>query len=1008
MSGGAGGQEVGRISVRVVPNTDHFRRQLKTQLEAIEKSMRGEVGIGANLNSKAALAQFAAMMAAMRATAGRGVTVDVNTDRRAAQTLSLLRDGMKDWGRALNDGRLAVSNFRRELNQMTLAQQRERPLLNHTYAYLKSVNEMRRRGANYVREFTDALRTQQAWLRQQDKTLTANQARWKSWMMAIRDANVNATNGFRKFQQALRGMRSGGSGDGPGGLGSMSRLFSAFGDDAEKAGSQVEHVGKKFLGLTRMGWLVTGVFVAAAPVIGLVAGLLAGLPSLIGAFGAGVGAVALGMDGIKAAAEVLMPAFEQMKTAVSGVFEQGLKPQFEQILAMMPMLTTGMQGVAQGMVSMFQGVTDALASGAGPAQLENILANTKMFFEQLQPAANQFTQSFLTLASSGSDAFGYLSGSLNTFATQFNEMVNRVSQSGVMDGAMKGLSQTLDGVTNLFTRLMESGLQAMGQLGGPLNNFLTGIGDLAVALMPALTSLSGLIGNVLGSLGTALAPIVTALTPAFTTLADTLGSLLVPNLQTLGNILTPVATMIGTTLTTALQQIQPMIPGLVENFAQLGNTLVTNLAPHIPALATAMGQMAGSVIKLAPMLISQLVPAFIDLIPSVMQLLPHVVSLAEAFARMMPAILPLVSIIFSLVAAFAQAAATIGGVVLGAISSLIGVISEVITKVSEWVASFAQGASDIAAKASELPGMVKSALGDLGSFLVESGKALIAGFARGIEAGIDLAVGAAQRVVGAVRNLFPFSPAKEGPFSGRGWVSYSGQSVGEAFADGMKSTQGSIVQTAKEIMQAAKEVFGDAANLAFNFNFGQMQSQMASLADTSQDLRKSMAGSVSGATSPNKIDAETRKEMDLLSVKKDELELERQRLQMEKNQTTDKAAKAALQQRIDELQMQKQQLELQRQQMDYQAKYTDQVSATGSEYDDLLNKTARMPYDFARATTDQFLSDVGISGDGALSQALKEGLKFGEQFIFNVGSMDEAVQGQQTIQNKKALQFDRR
>ncbi|UVK64078.1 tape measure protein [Mycobacterium phage Caviar] len=1009
--GGAGGTEVGRISVRVVPNLDNFYRELKTKLEAIEKQLRGNVPIDIDLNSKGTRAKMAALMAGLKAQAAQGVDVPVDVDYNLRDAWSEFRKGLADFGRLGKQAANGLRDYRNEVNRLTAEQQRQRPLLNHTVAWWRSNNVMARRGVQVLRDFSDALRTQQQWLRQQDKTLTANQARWKSWMMAIRDANVNATNGFRRFQVALRNLKGSLGGDGDsGGLGRIFGSLGNFGNEAEKAGSQVEHVGKKFLGLTRMGWLVTGVFLAAAPAIGLVAGLLAGLPSLIGAFGAGIGAVALGMDGIKAAAEVLMPTFEQMKTAVSGVFEQGLKPQFEQLLTLMPMIQTGMQGVAQGMVSMFQGVTDAISQGAGPAQLQNILANTKTFFEQMQPAANQFTQSFLTLASSGSDAFGYLSGSLNTFATQFNDMVNRVSQNGVMDGAMKGLSQTLDGVTNLFTRLMESGLQAMGQLGEPLNNFLTGIGDLAVALMPALTSLSGLFGNVFGQLGTSLAPIVTALTPAFTTLADTLGSLLVPNIQTLGNILTPVATMIGTTLTTALQQIQPMIPGLVQSFAQLGSTLVSQLTPHIPALATAMGQMAGAVIKLAPMLISQLVPAFIDLIPSITQLLPHVVSLAESFARMMPTIIPLVSIIFSLIAAFAQAAATIGGVVLGAISSLIGVISEVVAKISEWVSSFAQGASDIAAKASELPGMVKSALGDLGSFLVESGKALIAGFARGIEAGIDMAVGAAQRVVGAVRNLFPFSPAKEGPFSGRGWVSYSGQSVGEAFADGMKSTQGGIVQTAKEIMQAAKDVFGDAANIAFNFNFGQMQQQMASVATSASDLQKSMSRTVSQSTGTGKVDDETRQMLDQISIRKDELELERQRLQAEKNalDTKDKAGRAALQQRIDELNVQKDQLELQREQLAYQSKYSDSVAQTGAQYDEMFNKMTKLPYDFAMANANQFMSDIGISGDGAISQALKEGLKFGEQFIFNVGSMDEAVQGQQTIQNKKSLQFDRR
>ncbi|AHY27088.1 tape measure protein [Mycobacterium phage Phantastic] len=1008
--GGAGGTEVGRISIRVVPNLDNFYRELKTKLEAIEKTLRGNVPIDIDLDAKGTRAKMAALMAGLKAQAAAGVDVPVDVNNKGLGVAwREFRAGLADFGRLGKQAAQGVKAYRDEVNRLTLEQQRQRPLLNHTYAWWRSNNVMARRGAQVLRDFTDALRTQQQWLRQQDRTLSANQARWKSWMMAIRDANVHATNGFRRFQNAIRALRSGGGDDGDG----FARVFGSlgrFGDEAEKAGSQVEHVGKKFLGLTRMGWLVTGVFLAAAPAISLVAGLLAGLPSLIGAFGAGVGVVALGMDGIEAAAQRLMPAFDAVKAAVSSTFEQGLGPIFDNFAQKIPLLQGGLQTVAQGMINMFQGVSNALTSNAGIQQIQNILANTAGFFSQLQGPIQTATSSFLTLAEAGSQSFGYLSGSLGTFATQFDQMVQRVTSSGVFDGAMKGLSQTLDGVTNLFTRLMESGLQAMGQLGGPLNTFLTGIGDLAVALMPALTSLSGLFGNVVGQLGTSLAPIVTALTPAFTTLADTLGQLLVPNIQTLGQILTPVATMIGTTLTTALQQIQPLIPGLVQSFAQLGQTVVAQLAPHIPALATAMGQMAGAVIQLAPMLISQLVPAFIQLIPSITQLLPHVVSLAESFARMMPTIVPLVSIIFSLIAAFAQAAATIGGVVLGAISSLVGAIAEVVAKISEWVSSFASGCQDIAAKAAELPGMVKSALGDLGSFLVSSGKALVQGFINGIKSMVGAVADAARSVVQAARDFFPFSPAKKGPFSGSGWVDASGQSVGEAFADGLAGTQGKIVETARAIMQAAKDVFGDAANIAFNFNFGQMASQMQSVATSAGDLQRSMSRTVSQSTGSGKLDAETRAMLDQISIRKDELELERQRLQAEKNalDSKDKAGRQALQQRIDELSIQKDQLELQREQLSYQGKYSESVGETANQYDEMFNKMLKMPYDFATANATQFLSDIGISGDGALSQALKEGLKFGEQFIFNVGSMDEAIQGQQTIQNKKSLQFDRR
>jgi hypothetical protein len=87
-----------------------------------------------------------------------------------------------------------------------------------------------------------------------------------------------------------------------------------------------------------------------------------------------------------------------------------------------------------------------------------------------------------------------------------------------------------------------------------------------------------------------------------------------------------------------------------------------------------------------------------------------------------------------------------------------------------------------------LPGRAKSALGNLGSVLVGAGRALIRGFIDGIKGMLGNVRSAASGVVSAARDFFPFSPAKRGPFSGRGYTTYSGQAlVGDfarAIADG--------------------------------------------------------------------------------------------------------------------------------------------------------------------------------------------------------------------------------
>src|SRR5690606_33366372 len=97
-----------------------------------------------------------------------------------------------------------------------------------------------------------------------------------------------------------------------------------------------------------------------------------------------------------------------------------------------------------------------------------------------------------------------------------------------------------------------------------------------------------------------------------------------------------------------------------------------------------------------------------------------------------------------------------------------------------------------------------NALAGLGSKLLNSGKSLIDGFTQGIRDAAGRAVQAAKDMLGSVRNLFPFSPAKEGPFSGRGWVRYSGQSIGAGLADGMEDEIASVKNAALSMTEAAQ------------------------------------------------------------------------------------------------------------------------------------------------------------------------------------------------------------
>lgn len=157
--------------------------------------------------------------------------------------------------------------------------------------------------------------------------------------------------------------------------------------------------------------------------------------------------------------------------------------------------------------------------------------------------------------------------------------------------------------------------------------------------------------------------------------------------------------------------------------------------------------------------------------------------------------------------------ATIGSVVSN-ISSAFNSIREGAGSAISAISNFVQNAVN---KVGELPGRVRSALGNLGGYLYSSGKALLDGFINGIADRFSAAKGMVSEGLAGLRKLFPFSPAKEGPFSGKGWVLYSGMSIMDALAEGAKSKESSTVRAFSGIAQEVSDAL-DPGDIEYDYS----------------------------------------------------------------------------------------------------------------------------------------------------------------------------------------------
>lgn len=102
------------------------------------------------------------------------------------------------------------------------------------------------------------------------------------------------------------------------------------------------------------------------------------------------------------------------------------------------------------------------------------------------------------------------------------------------------------------------------------------------------------------------------------------------------------------------------------------------------------------------------------------------------------------------------------------------------------------------------------------SALISAGVALIDGLISGITSGFNKAKGVVKGKLDDLRGLFPFSPAKEGPFSGKGYTSYSGRALMDDFAKGMVSQSSTITSAARTAISGASSAFSGLENMNIN------------------------------------------------------------------------------------------------------------------------------------------------------------------------------------------------
>ena len=377
-----------------------------------------------------------------------------------------------------------------------------------------------------------------------------------------------------------------------------------------------------------------------------------------------------------------------------------------------------------------------------------------------------------------------------------------------------GAVSSFQGLFDIINAILPFVGELLAQLGNALGPVLKALGSELSSLLTAFQPLLPIIGQLLALLGNELGLVLKALGPALTSLVTAFLPLL------------PIIGQLGTLLTTALvpiiSQFAALIVSLAPPLIQIVSVLVTALAPilqQLPAiiapLLTAIGGIVIQVVTLAAQILTQLMPALMPLIVAVVNL---AVALTPLVAQLLPLLFPLITLLSTaIIAVLPILAKLITKLVSGLAYGINTYVIPTVRLISDLLRGDFSGALQIAEKivghvANDIiqyfvnikTSAVQAGYGAINAIrntaqnliaivkaiaprLYASGQAMIQSLARGILSQLGSAISAARKVVSAVSNFFPHSPAKEGPFSGKGYTTHSGIALMSDFIKGIES-----------------------------------------------------------------------------------------------------------------------------------------------------------------------------------------------------------------------------
>lgn len=368
-------------------------------------------------------------------------------------------------------------------------------------------------------------------------------------------------------------------------------------------------------------------------------------------------------------------------------------------------------------------------------------------------------------------------------------------------------------------------VQALAGLGIKLptvdsSQFMAAFQQVASFVGAAIDGIKGAVST----LASAFAPAFAAMQAALAPIIAQVSSALLPALSVLGAALGNLAAAVLPVISAAIQAMAPVIATAIGAVVSLASTISTGLAPVINGIAsliqavlpviqqlfTQWGASIQAVVSAAFTFVESVVTSAMNVINAV---IGTVLALIKGdWEGVWSGVLNILQVVWDgMIATVQSCIQLVSSTIDSALSFIKGVWNSAWSALgsfldSAWdgfVSAVTGGNEQVMSILGGLPGKIIGLFADAGSWLIDSGRALLQGFADGVMGAVGWVGDQISGALGTIRGLFPFSPAKEGPFSGRGYTTYSGKALMRDWAKGMASEESVVRKTVKSVLGGA-------------------------------------------------------------------------------------------------------------------------------------------------------------------------------------------------------------